>query len=158
MTHLPALTLSVLRHLQANGIYPILYGSQGVSLYLGAFKKFSDIDLLIEERYLVEDWAFLYDILKKMHFELVDPGEHEFRNKNGNSVAFASERILLRDKIISDLKDVEVVSVDGFSVKTLSPEGFKRAYRFSLQDGYRKDVRGKNDSSILSLLDAHFPV
>jgi len=38
------------------GIDPILYGSLGVSVYLGNFKKFNDIDFLIEDEWLSNKW------------------------------------------------------------------------------------------------------
>ena len=38
---------------------------------------------------------------------------------------------------------------------TLTANGFRRAYAFSLQDGYRLKQRGKNDARILALLAAY---
>lgn len=152
MTKLQPQTLAILRHLTGSGVNPILYGSQGVSLYLGDFKKFNDIDLLVNERYLNSDWHLLVKIMQSHGYSLVDPLEHEFSNGGIPTVAFANEHILLRDGIVENLKQVSVFSIDDLEVRTLSKEAFIKAYEFSKRDGYRKEVRGKNDTEIISML------
>lgn len=152
---LPRSTLSFIRYLNDNKIKPILYGSQGVSLYLGNFKKFSDVDFLVSPHLLEEDWEILQTIMNKSDYSLVDLHEHEFSNEHGESVAFANENILISDGIISSLSDIQTVKVNGTDVRTLSAADFKKAYEYSIEDGYRKDVRGKNDEYIITLLERY---
>ena len=152
MADLPEQTLSILRYLKDHDMDPVLYGSQGVSLYLGNFKDFSDVDLLVDERFLHDDWPILLEIMEERGFKLVNLREHEFKDSENYSVAFASEDILIRDGIVDDLSQLEVINVAGISIRTLRKEDFIKAYEFSRKDGYRKDVRGKNDDKILAML------
>jgi len=142
-------------YLAEHEVDPILYGSLGASIYLGAFKQFGDIDLLIESAWLDEQWPELVRIMHDQNFELVDPREHEFRNKEGLAVAFADKSILVRDKIITSPNEIVERMIGSVVVSTLSPEAFRRAYAFSKQDGYRRDVRQKNDEAIIHRLEAY---
>lgn len=66
--------------LKKHGVSPILYGSLGVSVYLGKFKDFDDIDLLIDDQWFNDKWSDLLRIMTQNGFELIDLKEHEFRN------------------------------------------------------------------------------
>ena len=138
--------------LSNNGIDSILYGSLGVSVYLGNFKEFGDIDILIPDVYLKDKWPELTTIMNGNGFKLIDEQEHEFSNDKGIEVAFAGQSILERDKICNPQKDIQVHYINGIAIKTLSKEAFIRAYTVSAKDGYRKDVRGKKDLDIINKL------
>lgn len=138
--------------LLTNKIDPILYGSLGVSVYLGNFKEFDDIDLLVEDIYLDNKWPDLVEIMKDNGFELIDAREHEFANEQNLKVAFAKKSILAKDNICDPQKDIETYNKNGLSVKTLSKQSFINAYTFSSKDGYRKEKRGKNDLDIINQL------
>lgn len=153
MNSLPKSTLNLLRYFQDNRLHPILYGSQGVSLYLGAFKEFGDVDFLVTENLVGAEWGRLVKLMNDAGFSLKDEREHEFQDGSGLSVAFASETILLRDGVVDGLEELVVRMVDGVAIKTLSPTAFKKAYEFSAKDGYRKDERGKDDRRIILLLE-----
>jgi len=113
MPNLPPATTRLIAALQKVGIDPILYGSQGVSVYLGAFKQFGDIDLLIESRWLGADW------------------QHT-----------------------ASLEDaLEIFTVNDTTIRTLKPQLFKKAYEFSVRDGYRTAVRGKKDTDVIARLN-----
>jgi hypothetical protein len=155
MATLPRETISIIRHLQSKNIDPLLYGSQGVSLYLGSFKPFGDVDLLIADGLLHAEWPLLQQIMNQAGFKLHDEREHEFSNDDGQSVGFASENILLKDKIIENMSAVVSITVSDVRVRTLDIAGFKRAYEFSVKDGYRKDVRNKKDEYIISLIQRY---
>lgn len=152
MSTLPEKTMHTIQYLKNKGIDPILYGSQGVSIYLGAFKEFGDIDLLVPDEYLNSKWQFLQDIMEEDRYSLVDSHEHEFKNDDNQIVAFASMNILLRDGVLSSLDDVIELDVVNTKVKTLRAKDFIKAYEFSKKDGYRKNNRGKNDQDIIDLL------
>lgn len=139
--------------LSNNGISPILYGSLGVSVYLGNFKEFGDIDLLVEDSFLNEKWNDLIKIMDNNGFKLIDEDEHEFVNNQNINVAFAKQSILQRDNICDLQKDIQTHCIDGVTIRTLSKEAFIRAYTVSVKDGYRRDVRGKKDLDIINRLN-----
>lgn len=157
MAHTPQLlptTLNVLRILQTNHITAYLYGSQGVSLYLGNFRIFGDMDVLVPHNWLQEDWHKLCTILLEHGYRLTDEHEHEFTNKQGQVIAFADLEILQRDKIVTNLESaLSKINVDGQNVYSFTPEVFLHAYQFSLNDGYRQKIRNKNDAQIILLLE-----
>jgi len=138
------------------GVDTVLYGSLGVSVYLGNFKEFGDVDLLVAPEWIEEDWGDLQDIMSSLGFRLVDEKEHEFRGADDESVAFAPLSIFDRDGIEFDpVHDIVDIDVNGTSIKTFSPELFRRAYEYSVKDGYRSEERGKKDQLIIDLLDAY---
>lgn len=148
--------VSVLRYLSEHSIQPILYGSVGLALYLGDFKEFDDVDLLISPDWLDKRWPELVEIMQANEYQLIDEHEHEFQNSEGKKVAFAADTVLVRDGISKNIKeDVVIVPVKGMLVKTLSPTAFKRAYEFSAKDGYRAKQRGKKDAKVIALIDGY---
>ncbi len=147
--------LSIINALNESGVKCILYGSSGLSLYLGAYKQFNDIDLLIDEHWLKEDWAKLQSIMKSLDYDMVDKHEHEFSNKQREYVAFAPSSILKSDGILEAQENVTFVEVDGVNIGLLTPQQFLKAYEFSIKDGYRQNVRGKKDAEAITLLKSY---
>ncbi|MBP9667803.1 hypothetical protein KBD87_03275 [Candidatus Saccharibacteria bacterium] len=144
MNTLPQETIRIIDSLQKNAIRPILYGSQGVSLYLGAFKEFGDIDLLVRKEWLQERWEELVATMSDLGFVLHDEHEHEFIASNGLLVAFAGSDILTRDRISRSVEAaLATIDVEHVAITTLKPESFLNAYEFSAKDGYRKNFRHK---------------
>lgn len=133
-------------------IKPIIYGSFGVANYLGNFKKFEDIDILIDDEFLNNRWEEFQKLLEKNNFNLIDEKEHEFE-LDGKKVGFASKDILIRDKIINDYS--ELVKYKNEDALTLTPEDFLEAYKFSIKDGYRINTRNKKDEDIIKGLEAY---
>ena len=139
----------VIKILKELEIKPIIYGSFGVSAYLGNFKTLEDIDILIKNEFMNDRWEEFKRFLALAGFNLIDEKEHEFKFE-GNKIGFASEQILIRDKIIDDYSElVQYKDADAF---TLTPEDFLKAYRFSEKDGYRINSRGKKDKDIIEKL------
>lgn len=133
-------------------IKPIIYGSFGVATYLGNFKDFEDIDLLIEDGFVSDRWIEFKKFLELNGFNLINEKEHEFESE-GKKVGFASKDILIKDRIIDDFsKLVQYKNKDAF---TLTPEDFLKAYKFSVRDGYRIDTREKKDNSIIEKLEIY---
>jgi len=116
------------------------------------FKKFEDIDILIEDAFINDRWEEFKKIFETHGFKLVDEREHEFEIE-GKKVGFASKNILIRDKIINDYR--ELVQYKNEVAFTLKPEDFLKAYRFSIKDGYRINTRGKKDDSIIEKLEIY---
>lgn len=139
-------------YLATYGINPILYGSVGASLYLGNFKTFNDIDLLIEDAYIKTKWPYFKELMASKGFKVIDEKEHEFENDKGLRLAFAEQNVLVRDEISNLTTDIVFVKFGEIEVRTLKPEGFLRAYEFSLDDGYRLAHRDKKDAEAIKLL------
>ncbi len=140
------------RFLISEGVDSILYGSLGVSVYLGNFRDFDDIDLLVEDKNVEGEWSRLKEIMAKQGFDISDEHEHEFKNTEGVKVAFASQNVLVEDNICDPNKDLVTVQVDDVTVRTITPEAFIKAYTFSSTDGYRIDKRGDSDLNIVRKL------
>lgn len=140
------------KHLKENRIDAILYGSLGVSVYLGNFRDFDDIDLLVDETYVKGEWSKLVNIMFQIDFKLVDEHEHQFVNKEGIKVAFASKNVLVEDNICNPIKDCVTIQKDNITINTISPESFIKAYTFSSTDGYRIEKRGDSDLQIVKKL------
>jgi hypothetical protein len=140
--------LKIIKILQELNIKPVVYGSLGASCYLGNFKQFGDIDLLVEDEF-IDNWEKFKAFLLSHNFNLIDEKEHEFLFDNFN-VGFAKKSILIRDKIINGYLDL--VNYKEMPAYTLRPEHFLAAYRFSLKDGYRITSRGKKDQIIIDKL------
>lgn len=140
-------TLSkIIKILQELNIKPVIYGSFGASYYLGNFKQFGDLDLLIEDKFIDNDWEEFKTFLSLHNFVLINEREHEFIFDN-IKIGFAKKSILIKDKLIKDYTDlVRFGEIDAY---TLQPEHFLAAYRFSLKDGYRLANRKKKDQEII---------
>ncbi len=146
----------IIRQLKENGVECLLYGSAGVSIYLGQYKpSFSDIDLLVPDEWLESDWHKLQQIMSTMQYSLLDEHEHEFGHRSKPIVAFAKQSILTRDKIQKDESDIVMIPSGTTTLNTLSAVAFKRAYEFSSKDGYRIEKREKNDQLVIQLLNKY---
>jgi ASC-1-like (ASCH) protein len=144
--------LKILKILESLNIKPVVYGSYGLSAYLGDFKEFGDIDILIDNNFLNSRWKEFGDIFKSNGFNLINEKEHEFEFE-GKKVGFASKNILIRDKIINNFSDL--VKYKNTNALTLTMEGFLKAYKFSIKDGYRVNTRGKKDKEIIEILEVY---
>lgn len=142
----------ILEILKELNIKPIIYGSFGVANYLGNFKDFEDIDLLIEEEFLTNRWEEFKKLFELFGFNLVNEKEHEFEFES-KKVGFASKNILIRDKIINHYS--ELVQYKNINAFTLTSEDFLKAYKFSVKDGYRINTRGKKDGDIIKKLEVY---
>jgi hypothetical protein len=142
----------ILETLKGLNIKPIIYGSFGVASYLGDFKPFEDIDILVEDEFINDKWIEFRKFFESNSFNLINEKEHEFE-LDGKKVGFASRNILIRDKIINDFS--ELVKYKNKDALTLTPEDFLKAYKFSVKDGYRIDTRGKKDKDIIEKLEIY---
>jgi hypothetical protein len=138
--------LKIIEILKGLTTKPVVYGSFGLSFYLGNFKKFGDLDLLVEDRFLEGDWHKLKTLLESNSFILINEKEHEFIYNDIN-VGFAKKGILTKDKIIDNYNDL--VKYKNVNAYTLTPEHFLKAYKFSQQDGYRIANRAKKDQKAI---------
>jgi cytidylate kinase len=150
---LPEVTTRVIEDLRKNGIKTVLYGSQGISLYIGSCQIFGDIDILVDESWLNEKWPELMQTMESIGFKLRNIKEREFINDKNLHVAFADIGILIRDNIVDNIEDsIVVMRQNNTDVATLKPEAFLKAYQYSSKDGYRIQKRGKKDKEKIRLI------
>jgi len=142
----------ILEILKTLNIKPVIYGSFGVSYYLGDFKNFEDVDILIEDEFVNNRWGEFRKLFELNGFNLINEKEHEFEFA-GKKVGLASKKILIRDKIISDYS--ELIQYENKDAFTLTPGDFLKAYKFSIKDGYRINTRGKKDEDIINRLKTY---
>lgn len=147
--------LQIIKVLSRKNITPVIYGSFGASNYLGNFKVFEDIDILIDDDFIKNKWSEFRELMEANGFILIDEKEHEFEFDN-KKVGFAAKDILIRDKIIKDYS--ELIKYKDINAYTLTLEGFLRAYQFSLKDGYRNNTRGKKDQDIINKLNDYLRI
>jgi hypothetical protein len=95
-------------------IIPILYSSVGLKQFLGQELYPDDIDLLIPQKYLEEEWNILKEEMERDGYILRDVDEHEFL-KFENRVMFAKENILLNDLFVDyeNLNEIESNGIKG---------------------------------------------
>lgn len=142
----------ILEILKTLNTKPVIYGSFGVANYLGNFKKFEDIDILIEDEFVNDKWEEFRKLFELNGFNLINEKEHEFELV-GKKIGFASKNILIKDRIINNYSElVKYKDKDAF---TLTPRDFLKAYKFSVQDGYRINKRGKKDKDIINRLETY---
>lgn len=132
-------------------IEPLLFGSLGLEQRLGTDLNADDIDVLIPENFLNDRWDYIAEIMSENGYSLYDIHEHAFE-KNGLSVAFASIESLVPFAGI-DLKKIPVTEENGVRYKLLELNDYLKVYTVSLNDGYRKNVKNKNDQQKIDLIN-----
>lgn len=122
---------------------PVLYGSLG--LWRVAKHEFiiDDIDILVPDKFMKGDWDKLQKVIEKQGYKLVDAQEHEFE-KDGHKMAFAGFTALVDDLSIN-IDTLSATYESGAKYLELSLENYLSAYKFSQEDGYRRNVRLKKD-------------
>jgi len=149
-------TAQLMFRLSQHGVDSVLFGSLGVAIYLGRFKEFGDTDLLVEPVWVSDKWNELQRTMALLGYTLVDEKEHEFQSSDGEVVAFAGLDVFERDGIAFE-REIDIVdaAIGENTIKTFSPELLKRAYEYSVNDGYRTEERGKKDQFVIDLLEEY---
>ncbi len=131
-------------------VYPLLFGSLGLEQRLGISLNSDDIDVLLPERFLHADWQKMITMMKKLGYKLQDEEEHEFV-KGDFRIAFASIENLEPFAGIN-LNGIPLISENGASYLLLELEDYLKVYKASSNDGYRKNVKNKQDQKKISLI------
>ena len=87
-------------------IVPLLYGSLGLEQRLGVNLDADDVDVLIPEEYLTDNWDCITKIMGEKGYTLYDVHEHAFE-KDGLSVAFASIENLVPKGAVEIIKNIK---------------------------------------------------
>jgi hypothetical protein len=131
-------------------VYPLLYGSLGLEKRLSAGLNAGDIDVLIPEKYLKTEWNKLVGVMNADGYRLVDEHEHEF-SKGSVTVAYADLEGLTSFAGI-DPANVPVIEDGGSRFLLLELSDYLKVYEASSKDGYRKNVKNKQDHIKISLI------
>ena len=143
---------SLARMLNAElGIKPLLYGSLGLEQRLGEDLGADDIDILIPEIWLQDQWEVLRDLLARNGYGLYDLHEHAFM-RDHISTAFASLESL-KDFAGIEIAKIPEVRYNNTCYLLLELEDYRKVYTASSRDGYRKDKKHKNDAEKIRLIE-----
>lgn len=132
---------SVVRQLNIKfKITPVLYGSLGLSKYIGELTKIDDVDILVPHVYINKKWNALKKFMEEIGYKLTDQKEHEFQ-KGQIKVAFATEDDLsdIPDFNYSELIDTKE---KGVKFRQLTPKLYLDLYVWLQTCDYRVD-KGK---------------
>lgn len=132
-------------------IVPLLYGSLGLEQRLGVNLDADDVDVLIPEEYLAENWDCITKIMDEKGYALYDVHEHAFE-KDGLSVAFASIENLVPFAGV-DIAEITVINENDIRYYLLDLQDYLKVYTASSHDGYRKNTKNKNDNQKIELIN-----
>ncbi len=125
-------------------IVPLLYGSLGLEVLTNSSLNADDIDILIPKVFVTGDkWKEFKLFLESQGYELIDEHEHMFR-KDGVDYSYASINGMKEFAGI-DICDIEIRNISGTKFMLLSLEQYLKVYQKSSLDGYRMNVKEKQD-------------
>ncbi len=136
---------------QMFSITPLLFGSLGLERRLGMDLSSEDIDILIPEKYLRDQWHRLHAMMERAGYTLIDMREHTFQ-KDQFKVAFA---------MIEDLKsfadvDIRLLALEkdkGATFYFMYLDDYRKVYRASSRDDYRMGKKYGADLKKLALIE-----
>lgn len=132
-------------------IIPLLYGSLGLEVLTNSSLNAGDIDILIPQVFVTGDkWKEFKSFLESHGYTLIDEHEHTFR-KDGVDYSYASIDGLKEFADI-DVCDIEIRNVNGAKFMLLSLEQYLKVYQKSSQDGYRMNVKEKQDNQKIGFI------
>ena len=132
-------------------IIPLLYGSLGLEVLTNSSLNANDIDILIPQVFITgEKWKELKLFLESHGYTLIDEHEHTFR-KDGVDYSYASVEGLKEFADI-DICDIEIRNMSGTKFMLLSLEQYLKVYQKSSQDGYRMNVKEKQDNQKIEFI------
>jgi len=125
------------------GIIPLLYGSLGLQQLIDIDLCPDDIDILVPEIFINENWEKLKNEIEKCNYELVDLHEHEFLN-NGIKIAFSYIEDLIEYAGIN-IDEIIVLKNNNANYKILNLRQYLKVYEQSIKDSYRSDKNNRKD-------------
>ena len=132
-------------------IIPLLYGSLGLEVLTNITFNADDIDILVPQVFVTgERWSEFRSFLENNGYELTDEHEHTFR-KDGVDYSYASVEGL-KDFADIDIRDINIRNSSGTEYMLLSLEQYLKVYIKSSEDGYRMNVKEKQDNKKIELI------
>ena len=137
-------------------IVPLLYGSLGLSYLTKEDLDADDIDILIPQIHLLDGWAAFRGMLERNGYRLIDAHEHTFE-KDGIHISYA--RLEELESFAGILPaEIPVTEDRGAKFLLLTLAQYLKVYTASAKDGYRRDVKEKNDLDKIRLIRRHVGV
>lgn len=131
-------------------ITPLMYGSLGLEYRTGEDLDADDIDILIPKKFLLDGWEEFKTMLEYDGYTLTDEHEHTFV-KNGVEYSYAQiEELEPFAGVV--LSEIETLEREGVRFKLLSLQQYLQVYTASSKDGYRMNVKNKQDSEKIELI------
>ena len=135
-------------------IVPLLYGSLGLEVLTDSSLNADDIDILIPQEFVTGDkWKEFKYFLESHGYTLIDEHEHTFC-KDGVDYSYASVEGLKEFAGI-DICDIEIRNLSGTKFMLLSLEQYLKVYQKSSLDGYRMNVKEKQDNQKIEFIRNH---
>ncbi|MBR2410886.1 MAG: hypothetical protein IKB08_04080 [Clostridia bacterium] len=132
-------------------IIPLLYGSLGLEVLTNITFNADDIDILVPQVFVTgERWTEFRSFLENNGYELTDEHEHTFR-KDGVDYSYASVEGL-KDFADIDIRDINIRNSSGTEYMLLSLEQYLKVYIKSSEDGYRMNVKEKQDNQKIEFI------
>lgn len=131
-------------------ITPLLFGSLGLERRLKTSLNADDIDVLIPEKFIHDGWKALVKLMEEEGYVVVNTEEHEFE-RSGVRIAFAGIESLKPFAGI-EIAGIPLLSENGASFYLPELSDFLKVYTASSKDGYRKNVKNKQDQNKIELI------
>ena len=131
-------------------ITPLMYGSLGLEYLTGEDLSADDIDILIPKTFLLEGWDEFRTMLEYDGYVLTDEHEHTFE-KDGIEYSYAQIENLEPFAGIP-VSEIGETDIEGVRFKLLSLEQYLKVYTASSKDGYRMNVKNKQDTEKIGLI------
>lgn len=132
-------------------IVPLLYGSLGLELLTNSSLNADDIDILIPQVFVTGDkWKEFKLFLESHGYTLINEHEHTF-HKGDIDYSYASVEGLKEFADI-DICDIEIRNISGTKFMLLSLEQYLKVYQKSSLDGYRINVKEKQDKQKIEFI------
>ena len=120
-------------------------------LFSGGQISADDIDVLLPETWLSEQWSAFQILLQAEGWSLIDAREHTFE-KRGVHCSFAALEELETFAGVP-ISEIETRTESGTKYRLLSVKQYLAVYKASAKDGYRVNTRGKKDAEKIALLE-----
>ena len=120
-------------------------------LFSGGQISADDIDVLLPETWLSEQWSAFQTLLQAEDWRLIDAHEHTFE-KRGVHCSFAALEELETFAGVP-ISEIETRAESGAKYRLLSVKQYLAVYKASAKDGYRVNTRGKKDAEKIALLE-----
>ncbi len=135
-------------------IVSLLYGSLGLEVLTNSSLNADDIDILIPQVFVTGDkWKEFKLFLESHGYTLIDEQEHTF-HKGDVDYSYASIEGLKEFAGIN-ICDIKIRNISGTKFMLLSLEQYLKVYQKSSQDGYRINVKEKQDNQKVEFIRNH---
>ncbi|MGE5579780.1 MAG: hypothetical protein ACM3WU_07045 [Bacillota bacterium] len=133
------------------GITPLLFGSLGLERRLNLDLSAQDIDVLVPQVFLREQWPYLKECVGRLGYSLLDLREHEFWN-GVHKTAFAAIEDL-GPFVGIDVSQVPIVEAGYARYMLLTLSQYLAVYRESSKDSYRRDKNNSKDLKKIAIIE-----